>query len=262
MSKNQYDAQADQYSFQADQARKHAARITKETGSQLTIFGEQAQQTLGRGVYALARAGNLGWDKQKRLATGVDLGKTAGEDFQAIQDEIDALTEYKKLKNRKDETIMRPWKSLFEGDVFSSADEKRMEEIEQQYDVDRDIGALQDELARLKEVAGDETGTPELTDAALATTGSDLLAMSRTRDILERTRRRYLRDVQHTVYDLHENAEQYDQQAASAEAAANIERMNQVFGTLLGGAQTIYGFTTANPKAVFSGFSTMSRSVF
>lgn len=284
---NQYDAQADQYGFNAEQARKNAKRIAREAGENLELFGEQAQRTLGQGVYLLARSGSLGWESGSRMASGVDVGSRESVDLKEIREHIEAIEDYEELEDKRDTIVDEiqeegAWRSnpfvavwyLLTGqlderyeplrELYDRRDElnERLSDIEEEYDVDRDVEDLQKYLDSLKDLADEEAGTPELSDAARSASGSDLLAMSRTRDVMERTRRRYLRNIQQTVFNLYENADMYDKQALAAEEAAELERMNQIFGTILGGAETMFGLATGNPAMVFHGFSNIGRSVF
>jgi hypothetical protein len=218
-------AQIAQAQFNADMARRDAGNLMDEASANAQLFVQKENQNLATGVAALGKTGNLGFTKNELPTSGVGLGATD------TKESLDLKKQYQGDVSAADAartTVMQQaaswgFKGTYEDLLKSGANIPKSE-----LDI---IEKGKNSADALNSLPTNSEPSVALPDAAAYASGSDLLTLVTTKDLMERDKRTMMRSAQNDAVAMLKTGANYDAAAGYASQAAQWNTWNTILGT-------------------------------
>lgn len=236
-------AEAKALKAQAKETRRQAG-IYRETGyEEAADMTGQANSYLSQQIAMLGKVGALGVSSKavdySAIDSGVDTGSLEGKSMEDLKDKIADRGIKFDIETVVNEETGEEKKSI----KYNEGSIRYFRDLKDQIQDKNDLANLQTGL--------DKIGDVSASDTANLTMGSTALNLKTLQDNLEKSRNKYVNQIQEDVYSSIMNAEMLDAQSAAASKAAAMAP----FTTLLTmGAGAIAGFAPGGTAfAAFAG---------
>jgi hypothetical protein len=211
--------------FKAALARTDAGNTMKMLTEQTQQYKNSAEQTLSKGMVSLAISGNTGFKDSAAPAMPGAVGATDPEEIVKLKSELPAL----------EQQLATLPQTVEAGDAEGDGGRGRGGP-----QANPEYSALQAKIADIKDkisVVGTDMA-PTISDPSmlLRASGSDLLTMMNTREMMQRDLNTFIRTQKNEAMTMLKNAGNYDKAASYAKQAANYNTMSTILG---------YGFKIA-----------------
>jgi hypothetical protein len=197
-------AQVEQAKFNAEMAKREAGNIMTSARENSGLFTEQAEKTLSQGVATLGKTGNLGENVTdlSTVKTGIDVGSTETSEITGLKTQK-ATLEKQLSGSSKTDTLGRS-------------------------SIEKELKTVNEQLGILGTTTTSDITSPEALKFA---SGSDLLTMVTTRDLMERDKRTSMRNAQTEAMTALKSGENYTKAASTYSDAGLWNTMTSILGT-------------------------------
>lgn len=213
--------------FKADMARTDAANTMTTLTEQSQQFGAGAKQALAKGMVTLAMTGNTGFTNN---AAPVMPALAGSQDPQTV---VDLRADLESLQAKLADTPSEIEKIVTRRRGRRGEDGDGGETITTMV-ANPEYTRLQGEIAAAQEKLSvvDLDVAPRISDPSmlLRASGSDLLTMMNTREMMQRDLNTYIRSQKGAALTMMENAGNYDLAAVYAEDTKNYNTLNTILG--------------------------------
>lgn len=204
--------------FKAEMARTDAKNTMTTLSEQSQLFKQSAEQTLANGMVSLAMSGNTGFSESEAPASAAAVGSSDSEAVATLKTDVAAMQE--ELANTP---------STIQQTVEGKDGDSSTQTVE-----NPDYTRLQAEIATAQEkldVVGKNV-TPTISNPSmlLKASGSDLLTLMNTRDMMQRDLNTYSRTQKNSALTMLENAGNYDLAAEYAAAESSYDTLSTILG--------------------------------
>lgn len=204
--------------FKAEMSRVDAANAMTTLTEQSQQFGAGAKQALAKGMVSLAMSGNTGF----KDSPAPDMPALAGaQDPQTL---VDLRNDLASMQER-----LAGMPSQIEQTVSGREDREitRMVANPEYTRLEGEIASAQEKLSVV-----DLDVAPRISDPSmlLRASGSDLLTMMNTREMMQRDLNTYIRSQKGAALTMMENAGNYDLAAEYAKETKNYNTLNTILG--------------------------------
>lgn len=216
------DAAIEDAKFKAEMSRIDAGNVMTQLAEQNQQYKAGASQALAKGMVSLAMSGNTGF----KDATNPDMpGAVGSTDPTQIAEMKTKLPTLLKELAATPETITVTTSG---GGKNGEGGEGTTEKANPAYtELQSTIKEMQGQLAV---VGGDSTPTIQDPSMLLKASGSDLLTMMNTREMMQRDLNTFNRSQKGAALTMLQNAGAYDTAAMYAEQTKNYNTMNTILG--------------------------------